>query len=584
MWYEGSREPTGTYLWRIGYATAPVTIIVPRDVPTIQAGIDSANDGNIVLVEEGTYYENINFKGKAITVASRYLMDGDTSHISNTIIDGSQPSNPDSGSVVYFVSGEDTTSVLKGFTITGGSGTIIIPGIIRGSGGIHCGNAGAKICHNRIINNSVTSTFQQVFGGGINAGPPTSSAFIVVEDNLIQYNTTTGNEYATGAGMFLGINARISGNRILDNIASAENQQAWGGGMASSSADSVIVTQNIVLRNKAQTNSNTELANGGGMFFFRDSTAFVRIIGNRIAYNEIKSNAFQGGAGVGIERTGNLGGDVLFANNLVYKNKHTGSETCRGGGLYLHRSKVKVINNTITENKASYGGGFCSSISESSLLMNNIIWGDTATISGGEIDIFYGSSPTFVYNDIQGGWPGEGNISKEPMLRGDDYHLSDSSSCIGAGIDSIQIGGVWYHCPPTCFLGHARPTPSDSMPDMGACESPLGSPIVGLEQYLSNNLPTSYKLSQNYPNPFNPNTTIEFDLPKTSEVTLKVFNILGEKVATLVSDRLSAGSYSYEWDASNLASGVYLYRLQADEPSQGAGQGYVETRKMMLMR
>jgi hypothetical protein len=59
-------------------------------------------------------------------------------------------------------------------------------------------------------------------------------------------------------------------------------------------------------------------------------------------------------------------------------------------------------------------------------------------------------------------------------------------------------------------------------------------------------------------------------------VTLKVFNILGEEVATLVSDRLSAGSYLYEWDASNLASGVYLYRLQAGD--------YVETRKMVLMR
>jgi hypothetical protein len=93
-----------------------------------------------------------------------------------------------------------------------------------------------------------------------------------------------------------------------------------------------------------------------------------------------------------------------------------------------------------------------------------------------------------------------------------------------------------------------------------------------------------YVLHQNYPNPFNPTTTIEFDLPKSSEISLKIFNILGEEVATLVSDRLSVGSYSYEWDASNHASGVYLYRLQVGDPSQGVGQGYVETRKMVLMR
>ena len=89
-------------------------------------------------------------------------------------------------------------------------------------------------------------------------------------------------------------------------------------------------------------------------------------------------------------------------------------------------------------------------------------------------------------------------------------------------------------------------------------------------------LPVRFQLFQNYPNPFNPSTTIEFELPKSSEVTLKVFNIIGEEVATLVSDRLSTGSYSYEWDASNSASGVYLYRLQAGD--------YVETRKMVLMR
>jgi len=88
---------------------------------------------------------------------------------------------------------------------------------------------------------------------------------------------------------------------------------------------------------------------------------------------------------------------------------------------------------------------------------------------------------------------------------------------------------------------------------------------------------SDYRLHQNYPNPFNPSTTIEFNLPKTSEVTLKVYNILGEEVATLVSDKLSAGSYSYEWShIGGIASGVYLYRLKAGD--------YVETRKMVLMR
>jgi hypothetical protein len=89
-------------------------------------------------------------------------------------------------------------------------------------------------------------------------------------------------------------------------------------------------------------------------------------------------------------------------------------------------------------------------------------------------------------------------------------------------------------------------------------------------------MPSEFSLSQNYPNPFNPSTIIEFDLPKTSEVTLKIFNILGQEVATLLSASLLSGSYEVEWDASRFASGVYLYRLQATD--------YVETRKMILMR
>ena len=91
-----------------------------------------------------------------------------------------------------------------------------------------------------------------------------------------------------------------------------------------------------------------------------------------------------------------------------------------------------------------------------------------------------------------------------------------------------------------------------------------------------NNNPKDFSLSQNYPNPFNPVTTIKFIVPRSEQVSLKIYNILGEEVATLVADRLSVGSYSYEWDASSLASGVYLYRLQAKD--------YFETKKMILMR
>jgi parallel beta-helix repeat protein len=89
-------------------------------------------------------------------------------------------------------------------------------------------------------------------------------------------------------------------------------------------------------------------------------------------------------------------------------------------------------------------------------------------------------------------------------------------------------------------------------------------------------LPKAYALYPAYPNPFNPTTTIKFDLPKTSQVILAIYNILGEKVKTLVSDRLPAGTYKYQWDASQFASGIFLYQLRANK--------YVKTRKIILIK
>lgn len=96
---------------------------------------------------------------------------------------------------------------------------------------------------------------------------------------------------------------------------------------------------------------------------------------------------------------------------------------------------------------------------------------------------------------------------------------------------------------------------------------------------------TRFILHSNFPNPFNPSTTIEFSLPTTTNVILKIFNTLGEEVVTLVSGRLSTGHYSFEWSPPvETASGVYLYRLEAEDPSQGTRKSFVETRKMILMR
>lgn len=97
-------------------------------------------------------------------------------------------------------------------------------------------------------------------------------------------------------------------------------------------------------------------------------------------------------------------------------------------------------------------------------------------------------------------------------------------------------------------------------------------------------LPKEFSLSQNYPNPFNPNTIIRYAISSRQFVTLKVYDVLGNEVATLVNEYKDAGIYETEFNADKLSSGVYYYQLRAGDPSTGPGQSFVETKKMILLR
>ena len=98
------------------------------------------------------------------------------------------------------------------------------------------------------------------------------------------------------------------------------------------------------------------------------------------------------------------------------------------------------------------------------------------------------------------------------------------------------------------------------------------------ETIIKNNLhlPSNYKLNFNYPNPFNPVTMINYQLPMSSNVELSIYNILGQKVITLVNEKQNAGYHQVEWDASGLASNVYYYRIEVGN--------FVQTRKMIYLK
>jgi zinc carboxypeptidase/carboxypeptidase family protein/type IX secretion system substrate protein len=96
--------------------------------------------------------------------------------------------------------------------------------------------------------------------------------------------------------------------------------------------------------------------------------------------------------------------------------------------------------------------------------------------------------------------------------------------------------------------------------------------------------PNKFELGQNYPNPFNPKTVISFQLAVNSYTKLVIYDVLGNEIETLVSDKLQPGMYKVTWDASNYPSGVYYYRISSGDPSLRSGQGYTETKKMILIK
>ena len=98
--------------------------------------------------------------------------------------------------------------------------------------------------------------------------------------------------------------------------------------------------------------------------------------------------------------------------------------------------------------------------------------------------------------------------------------------------------------------------------------------ITAIER--SSESPTEFMLSQNYPNPLNPSTKIRYSVPKSSNVMIKVINILGAEIETLVNEEKPAGIYELTWTAANLPSGVYFYKIQAGS--------FVETKKMVLLK
>ncbi|KPJ71211.1 hypothetical protein AMJ52_08810 [candidate division TA06 bacterium DG_78] len=236
----------GTLLLLFCVAQATTWYVHPDStLNSIQAGIDSCSTGDTVLVGPGTYIENINFKDMAITVKSEHGAD-------TTIIDGSSPAHPDSGSVVLFKNGENTSSVLDGFTITSGSGTVSPWGHM--GGGIYCTNASSPtIINNIVIGNTAT------YAGGVECEEGSNA--------IISYNTITDNTITDAGG---GVEIYNASPTVTHNTIDG-NTALYGGGISTGSS-SPTISHNIITDNIAPGFSND---GGGGIWMGENCTASI---------------------------------------------------------------------------------------------------------------------------------------------------------------------------------------------------------------------------------------------------------------------------------------------------------------------
>jgi parallel beta-helix repeat protein len=355
----------------------------------------------------------------------------------------------------------------------------------------------------------------------------------------------------------------------ITNSTFSNNKGSLGTAIACIGTSHSIISHNVLYKNSGAAGSIAAFGSGSSPL---------------ISGNIIFSNSGGYGAGINAES----GSTPRIENNIIHHN-----QAPWGPGIFCwSNAKPVIINNTIVNNIASSRGGgiFIAEVSNP-ILINNVLYGNSA-LTGHQVWIDDNlSDPSFLNCDIQGGISGfagsgagsnyagiyEHNIDQDPLFKNTslgDYSLSDSSFCIGAGVDSIEVAGVWHKAPPFCFSGNMRPTPIGTIPDIGACENLRGTPFVGV--VAEGVMPAKYLLHQNYPNPFNPSTTIKYELPQSAMVKLSVYDMLGREVYVLVNERREAGVHEVKFDGSSLASGVYFYRLQAGD--------FTQTKRLLLLR
>ena len=411
------------------------TINVPSDQASIQAGINAANNGDTVLVAPGTYYENIDFKGKAITVTS-------SAGAATTIIDGGAAPGL---ATVSFQSHELRNSVLSGFTIQNGGNQTASS---RGGGGVYVANTGPTILNNIITKNACN--------GVGDYGPA------LIQGNTISNTQDPSDNYCpfAGSGLVLGNSlnggcATVIGNIIENNTLGVAN----GGGIAIFAAEGCVIQSNII-RNNASGPGGITMENSDNLIFIQN------LVYGNAAIGEINVPGPSGGGGLTIGVPGPSGGSApyfgVIANNTFFNNT-VGSPEYVSSQVYLDGDiSSYVFANNIVYGLQTFPAIACSGpysyLSPTPVVVDHN-------------DVFNPSGPA--YTGICSAQTGtNGNISADPLFTNSasgDFHLLFGSPAIGSGDTSVLADLTAHNISLSTDLG-GNPRLRSGNIDMGVYE------------------------------------------------------------------------------------------------------------------
>jgi parallel beta-helix repeat protein len=357
-------------------AAAANVLEVPLAYPTIQAAIDAASNGDTVLVDPGTYFENIDFKGKLITVHS-------AQGPSVTTIDGSNLAP-----VVNFSSAETSAAVLQGFTIQHGNGTSTYQYM---GGGVHISFASPTIIANVISSNAACA------GGG---GVSVYFSSPLIQDNVITGNSVTSCSGTSGGGIQI---QGAASAQVIHNVIT-NNASDWGGGV------SLFAAGTPTLRNNTVSN-NTARMEGGGVYAVNQSDA-------NIVQNVINGNSSPSGGGLYVSPPSGTRG-ALLVNNTISGNIANDSGVFLGG----FDASVQLSNNIVT-----------ASASQPAVLCDTTYSATPPIFDHNDVFNSVGSAAAGSCANVVGGG---GNISTDPrFVSSSDLHLQAASPAVDAGNNS----------------------------------------------------------------------------------------------------------------------------------------------------